>query len=74
MDVTFEKVEEGKGDYVHVESTKEFDKTDEKQFEAKEGGEEAEGDDTEEQEPFLISDRSSMYRGVRTSRMLRMMP
>lgn len=38
MDVTFEKVEEGKGDYVHVETSKKFDKTDEKQFKQEEGG------------------------------------
>ena len=38
FDVTFEKVEEGQGNYKHIESSEKFDKTDESQFELKEGG------------------------------------
>ncbi len=38
FDVTFEKVEQGEGDYVHIESSEKFDKTDEAQFEKSEHG------------------------------------
>jgi uncharacterized protein (TIRG00374 family) len=38
FDVTFEKVESGKGEYVHIETSKKFDKTDEKQFKLSENG------------------------------------
>lgn len=38
FDVTFEAVESGTGNYVHIESSEEFDKTDEGQFKQQEGG------------------------------------
>lgn len=38
FDVTFEEVQMGEGDYIHIESNLQFDKTDENQFELKENG------------------------------------